>query len=58
MKRNQIDFIVGTTGIVREHIIRRNIDLTHVQSIIVDEAEEIATSSFRVDIDFIMENQK
>jgi superfamily II DNA/RNA helicase len=37
--RNGIDFFVGTTGRVLDHIERGNIDFSSIKTIILDEAD-------------------
>lgn len=48
--RNQVDFIVATTGRTLDHIERGNINLENVQSIILDEADRMLDMGFEPDI--------
>ncbi|WP_084474116.1 DEAD/DEAH box helicase, partial [Deinococcus pimensis] len=49
-----VDVVVGTPGRVIDHIERRNLDLTHVQIVILDEADEMLSVGFADAIETIL----
>lgn len=49
-----VDFFVGTTGRVLDHINRGNIDFSHLKSIALDEADEMLNMGFAEDIERII----
>lgn len=53
-----VDFIVGTTGRLLDHIKRGSIDLKHVQSVVLDEADRMLDMGFQEDVEEIMNNIK
>ena len=52
--RNGIDFFVGTTGRVLDHINRGNIDFSGIKTVILDEADVMLKLGFKEDVDQIM----
>jgi len=46
--------VVGTPGRLRDHIERGNIDLSTVQAVTLDEADEMLDLGFRDDLEFIL----
>jgi len=49
-----IDFIVGTTGRILDHIQRENTDFSHIQTVILDEADRMLDMGFQEDVEQIM----
>ena len=49
-----VHVVVGTPGRVIDHIERGNLDLIGVESVILDEADEMLDMGFRDDIEFIL----
>lgn len=47
--------VVATPGRLRDHIMRGSIDLTAVQAVVLDEADEMLDLGFREDLEFILE---
>ncbi len=47
--------VVGTPGRLRDHIDRRALDLSALQSVVLDEADEMLDLGFREDLEFILE---
>ncbi|MBA85545.1 DEAD/DEAH box helicase [Thalassobius sp. S69A] len=47
--------VVATPGRLRDHIMRGSIDLTHICSVVLDEADEMLDLGFREDLEFILE---
>jgi len=52
--RYGVDFFVGTTGRVLDHINRGNIDFSHLQTIVLDEADQMLKLGFKEDVDNIL----
>lgn len=52
--RNGVEFFVGTTGRVLDHIERGNIDFSHIKTIILDEADQMLKLGFKEDIEKIL----
>jgi len=46
-----VDLFVGTTGRVKDHIERGNIDFSGLKSLILDEADVMLKLGFKVDIE-------
>lgn len=46
--------VAATPGRLRDHIMRGSIDLTHLRSIVLDEADEMLDLGFREDLEFIL----
>ncbi|WP_051402461.1 DEAD/DEAH box helicase [Lutibaculum baratangense] len=57
-ERRQLGFgahiVVGTPGRLRDHLERRNIDLTELRAVVLDEADEMLDLGFREDLEFIL----
>ena len=49
-----VDFFVGTTGRVMDHIRRGNIDFSKMRSVVLDEADQMLNMGFAEDIEVIM----
>ena len=47
--------VVATPGRLRDHIMRGAIDLTAVQAVVLDEADEMLDLGFREDLEFILD---
>ena len=48
--------VVATPGRLRDHIMRGSIDLTAVQAVVLDEADEMLDLGFREDLEFILDD--
>lgn len=46
--------VVATPGRLRDHIMRESIDLSALQSVVLDEADEMLDLGFREDLEFIL----
>lgn len=53
--RKGVQIIVGTPGRVIDHINRKTLKLSHVNTVILDEADEMLNMGFREDIEGILE---
>jgi len=53
-----VDFFVGTTGRVMDHIRRGNIDFTKMRAVCLDEADQMLNMGFAEDIETIMTAMK
>lgn len=51
-----VHIVVGTPGRVIDHIERQNLDLIGVESVVLDEADEMLEMGFRQDIERILSN--
>lgn len=51
--RKKPQIVIGTTGRIMDHLRRRTLDLSTVQTIVLDEADEMLNMGFREDIDEI-----
>jgi superfamily II DNA/RNA helicase len=49
--RNGVDLFVGTTGRVKDHIERGNIDFSALKSVVLDEADVMLKLGFKEDIE-------
>lgn len=49
--RRGIDFFVGTTGRVLDHIERGNINFSDLKSIVLDEADQMLKLGFKEDVE-------
>lgn len=49
-----VEFIVGTTGRIMDHISRENTDFSSVETVILDEADRMLDMGFQEDIEMIM----
>jgi ATP-dependent RNA helicase DeaD len=47
--------VVGTPGRLRDHIDRRALDVSNLQAVVLDEADEMLDLGFREDLEFILE---
>ena len=47
--------VVGTPGRLRDHIERRGLDISDLQAVVLDEADEMLDLGFREDLEFILE---
>lgn len=47
--------VVGTPGRLRDHITKNALDLSQVEAVILDEADEMLDLGFREDLEFILE---
>jgi len=56
--RRGVDFFVGTTGRVLDHIERGNIDFSSIKTIVLDEADQMLKLGFKEDIDKILRQIK
>ena len=54
--RRGVDIIVGTPGRVIDHINRKTINLSEIEYLILDEADEMLNMGFIEDIEFIVKN--
>lgn len=52
--RRGVDLFVGTTGRVKDHIERGNIDFSELKSMILDEADVMLKLGFKEDIELIL----
>lgn len=50
-----VQVVVGTPGRMMDHIRRETLDLSHVRTVILDEADEMLDMGFLEDIEFILE---
>ena len=50
-----VHIVVGTPGRLRDHIERGGLDLSKLQAIVLDEADEMLDLGFREDLEFILE---
>ena len=46
--------VVGTPGRLRDHIERRSLDMTGIQAVVLDEADEMLDLGFAEDLEFIL----
>ncbi|CAI2364260.1 unnamed protein product [Moneuplotes crassus] len=53
-----VDFFVGTTGRVMDHIRRGNINFTAMRAVVLDEADQMLNMGFAEDIETIMKSLK
>lgn len=49
--RRGVDFFVGTTGRVLDHIQRGNIDFSDMRAVVLDEADVMMNMGFQEDVD-------
>ncbi|MBG7615394.1 DEAD/DEAH box helicase [Brevundimonas sp. BAL450] len=47
--------VVGTPGRLKDHIDRRNLDLSALKVVVLDEADEMLDMGFREDLEYILE---
>jgi ATP-dependent RNA helicase DeaD len=53
--KNGIDVVVGTPGRLLDLINKKNLDLSHLQTLVLDEADEMLSMGFIEDIEAILE---
>lgn len=53
--RNGVEFFVGTTGRVLDHIERGNIDFSNIKAVVLDEADQMLNMGFQEDVERIMQ---
>lgn len=53
--RNRPEIVVGTPGRILDHISRRTLDLSNIQYLVLDEADEMLDMGFLEDINLILE---
>jgi ATP-dependent RNA helicase DeaD len=47
--------VVSTPGRLRDHIMRKSIDLSNLKAVVLDEADEMLDLGFREDLEFILD---
>ena len=52
--RNGVEFFVGTTGRVLDHINRGNFDFSHLKTVVLDETDQMLKQGFKEDVDQIL----
>lgn len=52
--REGVDFFVGTTGRVLDHIERGNVDFSEIKTIVLDEADQMLKLGFKEDVEKIL----
>ena len=55
MLKSGIDVLVATPGRLLEHVIERNVDLSHVKFLVLDEADRMLDMGFLADIEKLMQ---
>jgi len=55
MLKNGVDVLVATPGRLIEHLTERNVDLSHVKFLVLDEADRMLDMGFLKDIDTLTE---
>jgi len=50
-----VHIVVGTPGRLKDHIDRRNLDLSNLKVLVLDEADEMLDMGFREDLEYILE---
>lgn len=50
-----VSIVVGTPGRIIDHIERKTLNLDHLSTVILDEADEMISMGFREEIEFILE---
>jgi ATP-dependent RNA helicase DeaD len=53
-----VEFFVGTTGRIIDHIERGNIDFTQIKTVVLDEADQMLKLGFKEDIEHILRQVK
>lgn len=54
--RSGVEFFVGTTGRVLDHIERENIDFSDIKTVCLDEADQMLNMGFQEDVEKVMNN--
>ena len=49
--KSGVDFFVGTTGRVLDHIQRGNIDFSGIKAVVLDEADQMLKLGFKEDVE-------
>ena len=52
--RNGVNFFVGTTGRVLDHINRGNINFEKLKTVVLDEADQMLTMGFQEDVEKVL----
>ena len=52
--KSGVDFFVGTTGRVLDHIQRGNIDFSGIKTVILDEADQMLKLGFKEDVEKVL----
>jgi len=52
--RRGVEFFVGTTGRVLDHIERGNIDFSSIKTVVLDEADQMLKLGFKEDVERIL----
>lgn len=52
--RSGVEFFVGTTGRVKDHITRGNIDFVDLKAVCLDEADQMLNMGFQEDVEEVM----
>ncbi|WP_076419014.1 DEAD/DEAH box helicase [Colwellia sp. UCD-KL20] len=58
MLKNGVDVLVATPGRLLEHLNERNVDLSHVKYLVLDEADRMLDMGFLTDIEKLIEAMK
>ena len=53
--KDGVAIVVGTPGRIIDHIERKTLNLNHLQTVILDEADEMISMGFKEEIEFILE---
>jgi len=53
--RKGCQIVIGTPGRIMDHIRRRTLDLSHITTVVLDEADEMLDMGFREDIEYVLE---
>lgn len=49
------NIVVGTPGRLRDHIMRKSLDLSKMRAVVLDEADEMLDLGFKEDLEFILD---
>ncbi|KPB02512.1 DEAD/DEAH box helicase [Ahrensia marina] len=49
------NIVVGTPGRLRDHIMRKSLDLSQMRAVVLDEADEMLDLGFKEDLEFILD---
>lgn len=52
--RNGVNFFVGTTGRVLDHINRGNINFEKLKTVVLDEADQMLNMGFQEDVEKVL----
>jgi ATP-dependent RNA helicase DeaD len=53
--RRGVHVVVGTPGRIADHLRRKSLDLTHLQTLVLDEADEMLRMGFIEEVEWIMQ---